>query len=134
MCWPCWRELRAQAKQPRTVVVTPVDAALLKSAISLCHPDRHPPERAATRPEHPAHSVARDSEAETRTKVCTSVERFGDELGDEPANEFLNGRAQLVTDERLERLVGRGHVASLRPSLSVDERRPLPIERVLAHV
>jgi hypothetical protein len=27
-------------------VVTPVDAALLKSAIALCHPDRHPPERA----------------------------------------------------------------------------------------
>ena len=46
MCWPCWRSLREQAKQPRTVVVTPVDAALIKSAIALCHPDRHPPERA----------------------------------------------------------------------------------------
>jgi hypothetical protein len=46
LCWPCWRELRAQAEQPRTVVITPVDAALLKSAIALWHPDRHPPERA----------------------------------------------------------------------------------------
>jgi hypothetical protein len=46
LCWPCWRELREQAKQPRTVVVSPVDADLLKSAITLCHPDRHPPERA----------------------------------------------------------------------------------------
>jgi hypothetical protein len=46
LCWPCWRELQAQAKQPRTIVVSPVDAELLKGAISLCHPDRHPPERA----------------------------------------------------------------------------------------
>jgi hypothetical protein len=46
LCWPCWRELQAQAKNPRTVVVSPVDAALLKSAIALCHPDRHPLERA----------------------------------------------------------------------------------------
>jgi hypothetical protein len=46
LCWPCWRELREQAQQPRTVVVSPVDADLLKSAIALCHPDRHPSERA----------------------------------------------------------------------------------------
>ena len=46
LCWACWRELQEQAKQPRTVVVTPVDADLLKNAIALCHPDRHPPERA----------------------------------------------------------------------------------------
>jgi hypothetical protein len=46
LCWLCWRELREQAKQPRTVVVSPIDADLLKSAIALCHPDRHPPERA----------------------------------------------------------------------------------------
>jgi hypothetical protein len=46
LCWPCWCELREQAKQPRTVVVSPVDADLLRSAIGLCHPDRHPPERA----------------------------------------------------------------------------------------
>jgi hypothetical protein len=45
LCWPCWRELQAQAKKPHTVVVSPVDAQLLKLAISLCHPDRHPPER-----------------------------------------------------------------------------------------
>jgi hypothetical protein len=45
LCWPCWRELQAQAKRPRTVVVSPVDADLLKSAIALCHPDRHPVER-----------------------------------------------------------------------------------------
>jgi hypothetical protein len=46
LCWPCWRELREQAKEPRTVVVSPVDADLLKSAITLCHPDRRPPARA----------------------------------------------------------------------------------------
>jgi hypothetical protein len=46
LCWPCWRELREQAKEPRTVVVSPVDAGLLLSAIALCHPDWHPPERA----------------------------------------------------------------------------------------
>jgi hypothetical protein len=46
LCWPCWRELREQAARPRTIVVTPVDAELLRSAIALCHPDRHPPERA----------------------------------------------------------------------------------------
>jgi hypothetical protein len=46
LCWLCWRELREQAAKPRTVVVSRVDVALLKSAIALCHPDRHPPERA----------------------------------------------------------------------------------------
>lgn len=46
MCWSCWRELQGQAAQPKTVVVSPVDAQLLLSAIGLCHPDRHPPERA----------------------------------------------------------------------------------------
>jgi hypothetical protein len=46
LCWPCWRELQAQAERPRTIVVSPVDAELLKSAITLCHPDRHPPKRA----------------------------------------------------------------------------------------
>jgi hypothetical protein len=46
LCWPCWRDLKAQAERPRTVVVSPVDAQLLKLAIALCHPDRHPPERA----------------------------------------------------------------------------------------
>jgi hypothetical protein len=46
LCWPCWRDLQEQAKEPRTVVVSPVDAALLMGAIALCHPDRHPPERA----------------------------------------------------------------------------------------
>jgi hypothetical protein len=45
LCWPCWRELQAQAEKPRTVVLSPVDAQLLRLAIALCHPDRHPPER-----------------------------------------------------------------------------------------
>jgi hypothetical protein len=45
-CWPCWRELREQAQKPHTVVVSPVDAELLKSAIALCHPDRHAPKQA----------------------------------------------------------------------------------------
>jgi hypothetical protein len=47
LCWSCWRRLRAEEEKPRTIVVSPVDAALLKQAIALCHPDRHPPERAA---------------------------------------------------------------------------------------
>jgi hypothetical protein len=46
LCWPCWRRLRAEEAKPRTVVMSPVDADLLKPAIALCHPDRHPPERA----------------------------------------------------------------------------------------
>jgi hypothetical protein len=46
LCWRCWRELREQAEKPRAVIVSPVDADLLRSAIALCHPDRHPPERA----------------------------------------------------------------------------------------
>jgi hypothetical protein len=46
LCWPCWRELQEQAKEPRTVVVSPVDADLLLTAIAPCHPDPHPPERA----------------------------------------------------------------------------------------
>ena len=45
LCWSCWRELREQAAKPKTVVVSPVDADLLKNAIQLCHPDRHPSER-----------------------------------------------------------------------------------------
>src|SRR5262245_58581118 len=44
LCWACWRRLRAEEDDPRTVV-SPVDAQLLKSAIALCHPDRHPVER-----------------------------------------------------------------------------------------
>jgi hypothetical protein len=46
LCWECWRRLRAEEDKPRTIVITPVDADRLKLAISLCHPDRHPPERA----------------------------------------------------------------------------------------
>lgn len=46
LCWDCWHDLQAQAKEPRTVVVSPVDAHLLLSAIALCHSDRHPPEHA----------------------------------------------------------------------------------------
>ena len=46
LCWTCWRELRTEAEKPRTVMISPVDAQLLRSAIRLCHPDLHPPERA----------------------------------------------------------------------------------------
>jgi hypothetical protein len=46
LCWSCWRRLRDEEEKPRTVVVSPVDAALLKQAIAPCHPDRHPRERA----------------------------------------------------------------------------------------
>ena len=45
LCWPCWRRLRAEEQKPRTIVISPVDADLLKLAIALCHPDRHPEER-----------------------------------------------------------------------------------------
>jgi hypothetical protein len=45
LCWPCWRQLRAEESKPRTIVVSPVDAQLLMSAIRLAHPDLHPPER-----------------------------------------------------------------------------------------
>lgn len=45
ICWPCWRRLRAEEAKPRTIVISPVDAELLKLAVSLCHPDRHPAER-----------------------------------------------------------------------------------------
>jgi hypothetical protein len=38
---------------------------------------------------------------------------LGDELGNEPAEELANGAAQLVPDERLERLLRRGHALSL---------------------
>jgi hypothetical protein len=51
LCWPCWRELQAQAKKPRTVVVSPVDAQLLKLAITLCHPT-------GTRPSGPISATA----------------------------------------------------------------------------
>ena len=46
-CWPCWRELRYRAEKPPTIVISPLNTALLLQAISLVHPDKHPAERAA---------------------------------------------------------------------------------------
>ena len=44
-----------------------------------------------------------------------AVQGLGDELGHQPADELGDGAAQLVSDERLERCLGRGHGWSLRP-------------------
>jgi hypothetical protein len=37
-----------------------------------------------------------------------------DELDDNATDKIRDGRAQLVSDERLERCLGRSHVVSLR--------------------
>lgn len=54
-CWPCYWELRERGRfhdqQPppsRTAAPAALDPRLLRDAIALCHPDRHPPERAKT--------------------------------------------------------------------------------------
>jgi hypothetical protein len=52
------------------------------------------------------------------------VQLFVDELDDDAADELGDGAAQLVPDERLERLPGRhGHAWSLRPSRAVSRCR-----------
>jgi hypothetical protein len=57
LCWPCYWELederRTQGRQatsppPPPAAPAPLDVRLLRDAISLCHPDRHPPERFKT--------------------------------------------------------------------------------------
>ncbi len=65
-CWECWRRARAQdlyddgyeagyrnglraglrASRSRPPAVGPPAPELLRAAVALCHPDRHPPERA----------------------------------------------------------------------------------------
>lgn len=60
LCWPCYWQLRdagdananAGWRKPPPSWDTPprptpaIDERLLRDAIALCHPDRHPPERA----------------------------------------------------------------------------------------
>jgi hypothetical protein len=61
LCWPCFWEVDAAGEwrkpppewetPPRREPAPPMphlDARLLRDAISLTHPDRHPPERART--------------------------------------------------------------------------------------
>jgi hypothetical protein len=56
-----------------------------------------------------------------------AVQLFVDELDDDLVHELGDGAAQLVTDERLERLGRRGHGLSLRPLLvSVASMTPPP--------
>ncbi len=50
-CWTCWRsdqyqQALADAYQRGLAAAKPIDPQLLRKAITLCHPDRHPPERA----------------------------------------------------------------------------------------
>lgn len=59
LCWRCWREQKDHAAKKSAYETgykdgliagrkrSGVDEALLSSAITLCHPDRHPPERQA---------------------------------------------------------------------------------------
>lgn len=66
-CWPCWRgerdeedrgaeygrawvagyEAGVAARRPATIGVPCLDPKLVRDAVALCHPDRHPAERAA---------------------------------------------------------------------------------------
>jgi hypothetical protein len=48
LCWDCWRDRKDGERRVEFVrVEVPVlaDAELLRGAIALTHPDRHPPER-----------------------------------------------------------------------------------------
>lgn len=48
LCWDCWRRQKDGERRVEIVhVEVPVlaDAELLRGAIALTHPDRHPPER-----------------------------------------------------------------------------------------
>lgn len=62
LCWACWREQKDEqgredvydrgfaagfAAGRRTAAAPSLDPALIARAIRLCHPDRHPAERAA---------------------------------------------------------------------------------------
>jgi len=50
LCWACWGE-QDRADSPRTRRPAPrvtsiLDARVIRAALALTHPDRHPPERA----------------------------------------------------------------------------------------
>ncbi len=70
LCWECWRkqrdnELRRDAyndgydagmRRSRLYPApTPLDTGTLRDLVQLCHPDRHPPERAALANQVTAH-------------------------------------------------------------------------------
>ncbi|MDQ3671482.1 MAG: hypothetical protein M3364_03460 [Actinomycetota bacterium] len=49
-CWTCWRgqedaKLIAEGFEAGLAAASSLDERLLRDAIALCHPDRHPPER-----------------------------------------------------------------------------------------
>lgn len=49
LCWDCWRDrrdTRACRHDAGQVTHPGLDAGLLRDLIALCHPDRHPAERA----------------------------------------------------------------------------------------
>lgn len=48
-CWGCWKRTHPRPRGAETTVraVPVLDASTLKAAISLAHPDVHPPERQA---------------------------------------------------------------------------------------
>jgi hypothetical protein len=57
LCWPCYWDQRnaAEANERQTPPAASaaaqgpaLDPRLLRDAIALCHPDRHPPERSKT--------------------------------------------------------------------------------------
>jgi hypothetical protein len=56
LCWDCWREQKDQAVYDRGYAdgrrashdqrnAHGLDSELLPALVTLCHPDRHPPER-----------------------------------------------------------------------------------------
>jgi len=51
LCWECWRRSAPGRRRPAPSSAPALDAATLRDAVALTHPDRHPPERreAATR-------------------------------------------------------------------------------------
>ena len=47
LCWPCWHLLQgdgSSSDRPPSLASL-LDAATLRAAVALAHPDRHPPER-----------------------------------------------------------------------------------------
>lgn len=46
-CWSCWKAENQPAPSPIVRSVPILDAATIRSALALVHPDVHPPERQA---------------------------------------------------------------------------------------
>jgi hypothetical protein len=46
LCWDCWRETHPPHRpQPPRLSGVVLEPELVKAAVTLAHPDRHPPER-----------------------------------------------------------------------------------------